>query len=124
MNIDEPGWLADLIASTLDLNLEERQSILELIDPMDRLHRISVLLGRELDVLELEEQINTQVQQEVDRGQREAFLREQMRVIQTELGETDIFQQELTELREKMDKAQMPAEVHEKAVKELSRLMI
>ncbi len=124
MNIDEPGWLADLIASTLDLNLEERQSILELIDPMDRLHRISVLLGRELDVLELEEQINSQVQQEVDRGQREAFLREQMRVIQTELGESDIFQQELTELREKIDQIGMPDDVREKALKELSRLLL
>src|SRR5712692_1236743 len=111
MNIDEPGWLADLIASSLDLSNEERQSILELIEPMERLHRISVLLGRELDVLELEEQINSQVQQEVDRSQREAYLREQMRVIQSELGEADIFQQELTDLRDK-------------ALKELNRLLL
>jgi ATP-dependent Lon protease len=124
MNVDEPGWLADLIASTLDLGLEERQSILELIDPIERLHRISVLLGRELDVLELEEQINSQVQQEVDRSQREAFLREQMRVIQTELGEADLFQQELTELREKIDEAGMPDDIREKALKELSRLLL
>jgi ATP-dependent Lon protease len=124
MNVDEPGWLADLIASSLDLNVEERQSILELIDPMERLHRISVLLGRELDVLELEEQINSQVQQEVDRNQREVYLREQMRVIQSELGEADIFQQELNELRERIDQASMPEEVHDKAVKELNRLIL
>src|SRR5450432_3038425 len=124
MNVDEPGWLADLIASSLDLPVEERQSILELIDPMERLHRISVLLGHELDVLELEDQINTQVQQEVDRNQREIFLREQLRVIQTELGEGDIFQQELTDLREKLDQAKMPPEVHEKALKELNRLLL
>jgi ATP-dependent Lon protease len=124
MNIDEPGWLADLIASSLDLGIEERQSILELVDPMERLHRISVLLGRELDVLELEEQINSQVQQEVDRNQREVFLREQMRVIQSELGEADIFQQELNELRERIDQANMPTESHDKAVKELNRLML
>src|SRR5258708_4086312 len=124
MNIDEPGWLADLIASSLDLSNEERQSILELIDPMERLHRISVLLGRELDVLELEEQINSQVQQEVDRSQREAYLREQMRVIQSELGEADIFQQELTDLREKIDQANMPHEVRDKALKELNRLLL
>ncbi len=122
MNVDEPGWLADLIASSLDLNMEERQAILELIDPTERLHRISVLLGRELDVLELEEQINSQVQQEVDRNQREIFLREQMRVIQTELGETDIFQQELNELRERIEKADLPKEAQEKALKEMSRL--
>ncbi|MEP7284461.1 MAG: endopeptidase La [Chloroflexota bacterium] len=124
MNVEEPSWLADLIGSSLDLNIEERQSLLELVDPMERLHRISVLLGRELDVLELEDQINLQVQQEVDRGQREAFLREQLRVIQGELGETDIFQQELTDLREKIDQAKMPEEVHEKALKELSRLVL
>ncbi|MCC7450082.1 MAG: endopeptidase La [Anaerolineae bacterium] len=122
MNVDEPGWLADLIASSLDLNMEERQAILELIDPTERLHRISVLLGRELDVLELEEQINSQVQQEVDRNQREVFLREQMRIIQTELGETDIFQQELNELRDRIDQAELPKETREKALKEMSRL--
>lgn len=124
MNVEEPGWLADLIASTLDLNLEERQSLLEMVDPIDRLHRVSILLGRELDVLELEEQIQSQVQQEVDRSQREMFLREQMRVIQSELGEGDPFQQELTELRERIDQAQMPEEVHEKALKELNRLLL
>ncbi len=124
MNIEEPGWLADLIASSLDLNLEERESILELIDPTERLHRISVLLGRELDVLELEEQINSQVQQEVDRSQREVFLREQMRVIQSELGEADIFQQELNELRDRIDQSEMPGEVRDKAVKEISRLLM
>ena len=124
MNIEEPGWLADLIASTLNLGFEERQSLLEMVDPLERLHRISVLLGRELDVLELEDQIEQQVQQEVDRGQREVILRERMRVIQTELGEGDLFQQELTELREKIDQAQMPEEVQQKALKELNRLLI
>jgi ATP-dependent Lon protease len=124
MNIEEPGWLADLIGSTLDLSFEERQSLLEMIDPVERLHRVSVLLGRELDVLELEEQIQSQVQQEVDRSQREMFLREQLRVIQGELGEADPFQQELTDLREKIDQAKMPEEIHQKALKELSRLLL
>ncbi len=123
MNIEEPGWLADLIASTLDLEFGERQSLLEMVDPVQRLHRISVLLGHELDVLELEDQIQSQVQQEVDRNQREMFLREQMRVIQGELGEGDLFQQELTELREKLDAAGMPDEVKVKALKELNRLV-
>ncbi|PJF35060.1 MAG: endopeptidase La [Candidatus Thermofonsia Clade 1 bacterium] len=122
MNIEEPGWLADLVVSTLDLSLEERQAMLENVNPIERLQRVSVLLGRELDVLEIEEQINAQVQQEVDRNQREAYLREQMRVIQNELGEGDPFQQELEELRERIEAAQMPEEVYLKANKELERL--
>lgn len=122
MNIEEPGWLADLVVSALDLPLEERQAMLENIDPIERLHRVSMLLGRELDVLEIEEHINAQVQQEVDRGQREAYLREQMRVIQSELGEGDPFQQELEELRERIALAEMPEEVFMKANKELDRL--
>jgi ATP-dependent Lon protease len=122
MNIEEPGWLADLVVSTLDLSLEERQAMLENTDPVQRLQHVSILLGRELDVLEIEEHINAQVQQEVDRNQREAYLREQMRVIQNELGEGDPFQQELEELRERIEAAQMPEEVYQKAHKELERL--
>jgi ATP-dependent Lon protease len=122
MNIEEPGWLADLVVSALDLTLEERQAMLENSDPIERLHHVSMLLGRELDVLEIEEHINAQVQQEVDRGQREAYLREQMRVIQSELGEGDPFQQELEELRERIALAEMPEEVFAKANKELDRL--
>ncbi len=122
MNIEEPGWLADLVAASLNLSLEERQIILETTEPRDRLHRVSVLLGRELDVLELEEQIHSQVQREVDRSQREMFLREQMRVIQSELGEADGYQQELMELREKIEAAGMPEEVEAKALRELGRL--
>ncbi len=122
LNVDEPGWLADLSASILNLTLAERQELLELVDPAERLRRVSALLGRELEVLELEESIHSQVRQEVDRGQRELFLREQMRVIQHELGETDIFQQELTELHARITDADMPDDVREKAFKELGRL--
>jgi ATP-dependent Lon protease len=100
--------LSDLIASTLDLKLDERQNLLEMLSPLQRLQRISILLGYELDVLEIEEQINAQVQQEVSRGQREMYLREQLRAIQGELGEIDIFQQELGELREKIEQSSMP----------------
>jgi ATP-dependent Lon protease len=122
MNIDEPGWLADLIATTIDLSTEERQQLLEEFNPAERLLRMSILLGKELDVLELEDKIHSRVQQEVDKSQREMFLREQMRVIQSELGEADVFQQELTELRERIEKTAMPQPVQEKALKELSRL--
>ncbi len=122
LNIDEPGWLADMISSTLDLDLEERQALLATADPAERLRQVSVLLGRELEVLELEESIQSQVRREVDRGQREMFLREQMRVIQHELGEADIFQQELNDLRERVEQKEMTSEAKDKALKELGRL--
>ena len=122
MNIDEPSWLADMVASSLDLKLTEQQEILEEINPEARLKRLSILLARELDVLELEERIQTQTQQEVDRSQRESFLREQMRVIQSELGEGDIYAQEIKEIREKVLESDMPEEVQEKALHEIERL--
>jgi ATP-dependent Lon protease len=122
INIDEPGWLADFIASTMDMSLEARQDILETIDPTTRLQKVSVFLARELDVLEMEDEIHSKVHQEVDRSQREHFLREQMRVIQGELGEMDIFAQELTELRESVEKKELPAEARAKVEKELARL--
>jgi ATP-dependent Lon protease len=100
INIDEPGWLADFVASTLNIPIEMRQDVLETFDPGERLQKVSLLLAKELDVLELEDQIHSRVQQEMDRSQREHFLREQMRVIQGELGEGDVFSQEITEVRE------------------------
>ncbi|HEY63425.1 MAG TPA: endopeptidase La [Caldilineae bacterium] len=122
MNVDEPGWLADLIASVLDMDVEEKQELLETFDTMARLQRLSILLGRELDVLELENRIHQQVQEEMDRSQREYFLREQMRVIQNELGETDEQTREINELRERLEAAGLPEEVFKKAEKELDRL--
>jgi ATP-dependent Lon protease len=122
MNIDEPGWLADMIASVMDFDVDQRQQILETVDPPTRLQRLSIMLAQELDVLELESQIQDQVQQEVDKGQREYFLREQMRVIQNELGELDTQLAEVSELRNKLDEIEMPEEARAKAEKELSRL--
>ncbi|MGH2538858.1 MAG: endopeptidase La [Candidatus Promineifilaceae bacterium] len=122
LNIDDPGWLADFVASSLDLPVETKQEVLETYDPTARLQRVSVFLARELDVLEMEDQIHSQVQQEVDKMQREHFLREQMRVIQSELGEGDAFAQELGELRETLEKKALPDDVRSKAEKELSRL--
>jgi len=122
MNIDEPSWLADLVASTIDLDTRERQSLLNVLDPIKRLERLSILLAKELDVLELENQIHSQVQQEVDKSQREYFLREQMKAIQTELGEGDIYSQELNDLRERLAAKALPEAAQNKAEKELSRL--
>jgi ATP-dependent Lon protease len=122
MNIDEPGWLADLVASALNIDVEKRQEILETIQPSVRLQRLSIVLAQELDVLELEDRIHAQVQEEVDKSQREYFLRQQMKAIQTELGEMDGQFQEVNELKEKIAAAEMPEEVRLKAEKELDRL--
>jgi len=122
MNAEDSGWLADVIASHLNLDVDERQEILETLDPIVRLQKLSVLLAKELDVLELEDQIQSQVQDEVDKSQREYVLREQMKIIQNELGEMDPLMAEKNELRDNISEANMPAEVREKAEKELSRL--
>ncbi|HHX43570.1 MAG TPA: endopeptidase La [Chloroflexi bacterium] len=122
MNAEEPGWLADLVASVLDMHVEQRQELLETANATQRLQRVSIALASELDVLELENRIHSQVQEEVDRSQREYFLREQMRVIQNELGETDPHLQETNELREQIAKAPLPDEVRERAEKEVARL--
>jgi len=122
MNIDEPGWLADLVASALNIDIAKRQEVLETIQPAIRLQRLSIILAQELDVLELEDRIHAQVQEEVDKSQREYFLRQQMKAIQTELGEIDGQFQEVNELKEKIAAVEMPEEVRQKAEKELERL--
>ncbi|MCB9006448.1 MAG: endopeptidase La [Ardenticatenaceae bacterium] len=122
INIDEPGWLADFVASTLSIPIEMRQDVLETFNPGERLQKVSLLLAKELEVLELEDQIHSRVQQEMDRSQREHFLREQMRVIQGELGETDLFTQEITEVREMAAAKTLPDAVRAKMDKEIARL--
>ncbi len=122
MNVERPGQLADIIAQMINLPLETRQELLETLDVTERLQKISVHLARELDVLELEDQIHTSVQQEVDKSQREYFLREQMRAIQRELGETDIYTRDVAQLQEEFNKIELPAEVRKQVDEELARL--
>ncbi len=122
LNIDEPGWLSDFIASTLEGPVDLRQSILETIDATLRLNRVTVILAKELDVLQLEDQIHSRVQQEIDKTQREHFLREQMRAIQGELGEMDVFAQEIEEIRKNLKNKRLPEDVRAKVDKELARL--
>jgi ATP-dependent Lon protease len=123
MNVDEPGWLADLVGSTIDLPLTDRQELLEMLDPVARLYKVSIHLAKELEVLELESKIHSQVQKEVDKSQREYFLREQIKAIQRELGETDLMTRDASELRDKIESSGMPPEVAKKADSELERLM-
>jgi ATP-dependent Lon protease len=122
LNIDEPGWLADMIASAIAPPLEERQELLLSLDPMTRLKRIIGLLAKEADVLELEDELHTRAQSEVDRSQREFYLRERMKAIQTELGEGDPWARELFELQKRLEGAGLPEEAKLRALKELERL--
>ncbi len=122
MNIDQPGMLADFIVSALDISIPIRQNVLETFHIEQRLQAVSILLSKELDILELENHIHSQVQQEVDKSQREYFLREQLKAIQRELGEGDPALRENLELREKILLSGMPDEVKARANKELDRL--
>jgi ATP-dependent Lon protease len=124
MNVSEPGWLADFVASTLPLEIPHRQEILETLDTEERLRRLSIMLSQELDVLELESRIHNQVQKEVDRSHREFFLREQLKAIQRELGQLDPMQREVMQLREQILGKTMPEEVRERALEELERLEV
>lgn len=122
LNSAEPGELADIIAALLPISVEERQKILELVDIEQRLRHLEVLLTKELDLLELENRIHSQVQQEVDRSQREMFLREQLRAIQRELGQEDPSRREIAFLRERAAAAGLPAHAMARFEEELARL--
>ncbi len=122
LNIDRAGWLADFIASTLEVDDIDAEQILATVDPFERLRRVNIILARELDVLEIQSKIHTQVQEEVDRSQREFFLREQLKAIQKELGDGDPLQREAVELREKVVAAALPAHAAKKAEEEIRRL--
>ncbi len=122
LNIDEPAWLADMIVTALSPNQHVRLKMLLTLDPMKRLHRVMELLANEAEVLELEDEIHTRTQSQVDRTQREYYLREQMKVIQSELGEGDPWSQEILELRHRVETAALPEEVKSRALKEVDRL--
>jgi ATP-dependent Lon protease len=122
INISEPGWLADMIATAVSLPYDNRLELLTIVDPRERLKKVNWLLAQELDVLQLEDEIQTRVQGEVDRSQREFYLREQMKAIQTELGEGDVWTRELLELKTKVEAKKMPEEAKAQAYKEIERL--
>lgn len=122
VSIEEGGRLADVIASHLSLKVNEKQSILEAMDINKRLNYLCELLAKEMEVLELERKINIRVRKQMEKTQKEYYLREQMKAIQKELGEKDERAAEVAELRESIDKANLPKEALEKANKELERL--
>src|SRR2546430_3493761 len=121
-NIDDPARLSDLVASNLDLKIDKAQEVLELMDPVARLRRVHELMAKEIGVLEIQNDINTQARGEMDKSQREFYLRQQMKAIQTELGEGNEIQEELEQYRAKIKKAKMPTEVAEEAERQVGRL--
>ena len=123
MNITEPGRLADFIASSLStISTAVKQEVLETLDIRARMDNLNRILIKELEVLELGSKIQSQVQSEVGKNQREYFLREQMKAIQKELGEGDDQTKEIEELAEKIEAAGMPEPVKKEALRELDRL--
>ncbi|HWP34831.1 MAG TPA: endopeptidase La, partial [Thermodesulfobacteriota bacterium] len=121
-NVGEPGRLADILAANLGLKVEEAQKVLEIDSPVDRLRRVYDLLVKEIELLSVQQRIQSQVKEEISRSQKEYFLREQLRAIRHELGDLDDKAEEINELREKIKAAGMPPEVEKEALKQLRRL--
>ncbi|MBT9177268.1 MAG: Lon protease 1 [Firmicutes bacterium] len=120
--IDRPGQLADAIATHLNLNIEDRQRLLAAVDVTERLELLSEVLSRELEILDIEKRLNSRVRKQMEKNQREYYLREQMKAIQRELGQKDDRGGEAEELRDKVEELKLPAEVAERCHKEIDRL--
>ena len=120
--IDEPGRLADIAAANLGLTVENAQEILEIVDPVKRLRKLSEILGKEIELLNVQAKILSQAKEEMSKSQREYFLREQMKAIRTELGESDERSEDVEDLRKRIKKAKMPKDVEKEANKQLERL--
>lgn len=121
-NLEEPGRLADLVASNLGLRTEQAQEIMEITDPVERLRRVSEILVREIELLIVQQKIQSEARGEIDKTQREYFLREQLKAIQKELGDIDERAEEIREFKRKIEEAKMPEKVHKEAEKQLKRL--
>jgi len=121
-NMQEPGSLADLVASNIGLKVEDAQGLLEVIDPLERLKRVNDFLNKENELLNMQARIQSAAKEEMGKSQREYYLREQLRAIQQELGETDARSEEIAELRKSVEGAKMPANVEKEALKQLGRL--
>jgi len=122
INLEEPGRLADIVASQLPLRIEDKETVLEAVDIVERLEKLCAIVTRELEIVELERKINIRVRKQMEKTQKEYYLREQIKAIQKELGEKDERVAEGEELREKIAQAKLPKEVEEKALKEVERL--
>ena len=121
-NLDDAGRLADLSASNLELKVEDAQSVLDIADTTARLRRVNELLNKEIEVLTVQQEINTQARADIDRSQREFFLRQQMKAIQSELGEGNELAEEIAAVPRKDSKPKMPKQAEEEALRQLKKL--
>lgn len=121
-NIEDPGRLADLVASNLGLKADQAQAILEMTDPVLRLKKINEIFSREVELLIVQQKIQSDAKGEIDKTQREYFLKEQLKAIQKELGEIDERTEEIRELKKKIEETMMPEKVEKEAMKQLKRL--
>lgn len=121
-NVDDPGKLADLAVANMGLKVEQAQEILEITDPVLRIKRINDALGKEIELLSMQQKIQADVRGEIDKTQREYFLREQLKAIQRELGETDDRSEDIRELRDRLKEARLPEKAAKEADKQLRRL--
>jgi ATP-dependent Lon protease len=122
VRVDDPGKLADTISAHLVVGVDEKQNLLEIISPIERLNRITALLEAEVDKLQVDRKIQSRVKKQMEKAQKEYYLNEKMKAIQKELGRKDEKGNEVEELKKKIEQAKMPEEVEEKAVQELKRL--
>src|SRR5512132_506829 len=121
-NLDDAGRLADLSASNLELKVDDAQSVLEIADTTARLRRVNELLNKEIEVLTVQQEINTQARADIDRSQREFYLRQQLKAIQSELGEGNELAEEVAQFREKIEAAKMPKAAEDEALRQLKKL--
>ncbi|HEX9726060.1 MAG TPA: endopeptidase La [Vicinamibacteria bacterium] len=121
-NLEDPGRLADLAVSNLDLKVDAAQEILDTVDPVERLRKVHELITKELEVLTMQQQISSQAKGEMDRTQREFFLRQQLKAIQTELGEGTELSEEVRQLRDKARRARMPKDVYAEVNRQIGKL--
>lgn len=122
IGIEDPGRLADVIAYNIFLKVEKKQELLDEFNPYNRLLKLMEMLAKEIEILEIEKNINAQVRKQIDKNQKEYYLREQLKVIQNELGDRDGVAAEVEEYRERMKKLALPEEVEKKLLKELDRM--
>jgi ATP-dependent Lon protease len=121
-NLEDPGRLADMVASNLGLKVDVTQAVLEVVDPIQRLRHVSEILAKEIEVLSMQQKIQAQAKGEMDKTQREYFLREQLKAIQKELGELDERAEEVAEFRKRIKDSKMPEKVLKETEKQLKRL--
>jgi ATP-dependent Lon protease len=121
-NLEDPGRLADLVASNLDLKIDDAQVVLKIVEPVARLKKVHDLLNREIELLNMQQEINTHAREEIDKSQREYFLRQQLKAIQNELGEGNDLAEEVEQFREKARKGKMPPKVLEEVDRQINKL--